>query len=76
MKSSLLFSDSGQKECLMAGYEKSVKADQGQEEELLLLNIHVWKIMSHCKEILVVHQFQQLKKAFLLEGLTLQHFIT
>ena len=49
---------SGQKECLIAGYEKSVKADQfvqGQEEEeFSFLNIHPWK-MPRCKEISDVH---------------------
>ena len=46
---------SGQKECLIAGYEKSVKADQCQEEgEFLILNIHAWK-MSHFKEISDAH---------------------
>ena len=45
-----------QKECLIAGYEKSVKADQRQEErEFLFLNIHALKIKSHFKEISDVH---------------------
>ena len=36
---------------MITGYEKSVKADQHQEEEeFSFLNIHAWK-MSHCKEI-------------------------
>jgi len=47
---------SGQKECLIAGYEKSVEYDQRQEEEQFsFLNIHAWKIMSHRKEISHVH---------------------